>query len=181
MARIQPLNIEQADDTTKASLDTVKRKLGVVPNLLRTLALSPTALQGYLGFSDAATKGQLNAGQREIVALAVAQNNECGYCLAAHTLIGKNAGLNEDQVQSARAGRGVNETDTALARFASQVTESRGLVSDAQIAELKSAGFDDGVVIEVVALVALNTLTNYVNHVADTEIDFPAVDAAVAA
>ncbi|MCB1606406.1 MAG: peroxidase-related enzyme [Xanthomonadales bacterium] len=181
MARIQPLDLDQADPTTRQTLDDVKRKLGTVPNLIATLAHSPTALHGYLGFADAATRGRLSAGQREIVALAVAQANSCAYCLAAHTFIGKNAGLDDGQVQAARRAEGGSAADAALARFAAAVVEQRGLIGDDQISALTSAGFDQSVVIEVVALVALNTLTNYVNHAADTDIDFPRVDLAAAA
>lgn len=181
MARINPINTTQTDDSTRQTLDGVKRKLGVVPNLIATLAHSPTALHGYLGFSDAASKGRLSAAQREIVALAVAQANGCAYCLAAHTYIGKGAGLDAKQIAAARQASGGEPQDAALASFAKTVVNKRGLVDDQDVAALKSAGWDDAVVIEVVALVALNTLTNYINHVADTEVDFPAVDLAIAA
>lgn len=179
--RIAPLDPASADPAVAATLAAVKAKLGVVPNLFRTFARAPATLNGYLAFSDALAGGRLDAGRREIVALAVAQANSCGYCLAAHTLIGKGAGLSEADISAARSGASPDAGDAALAVFARRLTETRGVVDDAELAAFKLAGFDDGHVLEVVALVALNTLTNYVNHVAGTVVDFPAVPLEIAA
>ena len=179
--RIAPLDPASADPAVAATLAAVKAKLGVVPNLFRTFARAPATLNGYLAFSDALAGGRLDAGRREIVALAVAQANSCGYCLAAHTLIGKGAGLSEADIRAARSGASADAADAALAVFARQLTERRGVVDDEDLAAFKLAGFDDGHVLEVVALVALNTLTNYVNHVAGTVVDFPAVPLEIAA
>ena len=179
--RIAPLDPASADPAVAATLAAVKAKLGVVPNLFRTFARAPAALNGYLAFSDALSGGRLDAGRREIVALAVGQANSCAYCLAAHSLIGKGAGLSEADIRAARAGASADAADAALAVFARQLTESRGVVDDADLAAFKRAGFDDGHVLEVVALVALNTLTNYTNHVAGTIVDFPAVPLEIAA
>lgn len=179
--RIAPLDPASADPAVAATLAAVKAKLGVVPNLFRTFARAPAALKGYLAFSDALSGGRLDAGRREIVALAVGQANSCAYCLAAHSLIGKGAGLSEADIRAARAGASADAADAALAVFARQLTERRGVVDDAELAAFKRAGFDDGHVLEVVALVALNTLTNYTNHVAGTIVDFPAVPLEIAA
>jgi len=179
--RIAPLDLAAADATTRATLDAVKAKLGVVPNLFRTLAHAPAALNGYLGLSDTLSAGRLDAAQREVVALAVAQANACGYCLAAHTLLGKGAGLDAAAILDARGARGGDSSHAALASFARQLTERRGVVDDAVLAAFKAAGFDDGAALEVVALVALNTLTNYANHLAGTQVDFPPVAVDLAA
>lgn len=179
--RIAPLDPASADPAVAATLAAVKAKLGVVPNLFRTFARAPAALNGYLAFSDALSGGRLDAGRREIVALAVGQANSCAYCLAAHSLIGKGAGLSEADIRAARAGASADAADAALAVFARQLTERRGVVDDAELAAFKRAGFDDGHVLEVVALVALNTLTNYTNHVAGTIVDFPVVPLEIAA
>lgn len=178
--RIAPLDPASADPAVAATLTSVKAKLGVVPNLFRTFARSPAALDGYLALSDALAGGRLSAGQREIVALSVGQANRCGYCLAAHTLIGKGAGLSEADIHAARTGTGADPHDTALAAFARRLTEQRGVVSDDELAAFRRAGFDDAVALEVVALVALNTLTNYTNHLAGTAVDFPPVPLEIA-
>ena len=180
MPRINPLT--NPTGATAATLSAVKSKLGMVPNLFATLAVSPVALNGYLALSEATSKGVLTAAQREIVALAVAETNACDYCLAAHSAIGQGAGLNSAQIQAARLAQGGNPKEHALASLARRITETRGNISDGELAQFKAIeGFDDAVVLEVITLVALNTLTNYVNHIAQTTIDFPAVAPAIAA
>lgn len=179
--RIAPLDPASADPAVAATLAAVKAKLGVVPNLFRTFARAPAALDGYLALSDALAGGRLSAGQREIVALSVGQANQCGYCLAAHTLIGKGAGLSEADIRAARTGVGADPRDAALAAFALRLTDQRGVVGDDDLAAFRRAGFDDADALEVVALVALNTLTNYTNHLAGTVVDFPAVPLEIAA
>lgn len=179
MPRINPLS--HPEGATATTLQAVKSKLGMVPNMFATLAHAPAALNGYLALSDATSKGVLTPGQREIIALAVGETNNCGYCIAAHSAIGKGAGLSSAQINAARLANDGTSKDGALARFARRITETRGTISDAELAEFKAHGFDDGVVLEVITHVALNTLTNYVNHIAQTTIDFPAVPAAIAA
>lgn len=175
MPRIAPFDPTQASPATAEALFGVKTKLGGLPNIILTLAHSPTALHGYLGFGSPQAQGLLDARQREIVALAVGQANRCGYCLAAHTVIGRGAGLNAEAIAAARAGRGLEPRDAALARFARTVVESRGNVDEREFEAFIGAGFGAGEAIEVVALVAQNTLTNYVNHLAGTAVDFPVV------
>lgn len=174
--RIAPIDPAQASPTVRATLDAVKAEIGMVPNLFKTLARSPTTPDAYLGLSSTLGSGNLTAAQREIVALAIGQANQCAYCLSAHTLIAKGAGLGPDAIASARRGAGQNPKDAALAEFATVLTLHRGVVSDEDLAAFKAAGFDDADALEVIAHVAINTLTNYVNHVARTEIDFPVVD-----
>ena len=162
MPRIAPINSAQADSGIQATLAAVKAKIGMVPNLFSTFAQSSAVLNGYLAFSDALAKGVLTAKQREIVALAVAQANDCEYCLSAHTLMGK--------------GRGETAIDDAIVAFAKAVVAARGQVSDADVAQARSAGLGDGHLVEVIANVAINVMTNYTNNVAHTDIDFPKVD-----
>ena len=140
------------------------------------MANSPAVLDGYLQLSTALGKGKLSARTREQIALAVSQENGCDYCLAAHTAIGKMVGLTADQIRDSRLGTAVDPKPDALVRFARKVNESRGRVSDRDIAEVREAGLDDGAIAEVVAQVALNVFTNYFNNVAETDIDFPKAD-----
>lgn len=143
-------------------------------NIFKGLANSPAALQAYLGLSGALKDGLLTAAEREIIALQLGQSNDCGYCVAAHTVLGKMAGLSEAQTVEARLGKPSDGRHAALARFVTALSEKRGFVDDAEIQTFREAGFSDGHVVEVVANFALNTMTNYFNHVNDTEIDFPA-------
>lgn len=181
MPRINPVNIDHVDAATMATLNAVKAKVGMVPNLHSTFANAPAALKGYLAFGDALATGNLTAKEREIVALATAQANGCHYCLSAHTLIGKGAGLSADAIHAARQGRGTDALDNAIASLAVQIVETRGKVSDDALAAARLAGLDDGRILEVIANVAHNVLTNFTNNVAATDIDFPVVDIAIAA
>lgn len=171
MTRIPSLSDEQAG-AARPLLDAVRSKLGMVPNIVRTLANSPAALRGYLSLSESLASGTLNAAQRETVALAVAQANSCNYCLSAHSLMAKGAGLSPDAILTARQGEG-----SPLGRFARKVTITRGALTDQDIADARATGLSNEQLIEVTAHVVLNSLTNYVNHIAATEIDFPVVKA----
>jgi uncharacterized peroxidase-related enzyme len=173
MSRLQAVDPTAATGKAQALLEGVRNKLGLVPNMMRTMASSPAVLDGYLGLSGALGAGQLPASLREQIALAVAQANGCGYCLAAHSLLGSKAGLTDGDVAAARRGEATDPRDRAAIRFALAVVASRGGVDDAELGRVRGAGFGDGEIAEIVAHVALNVLTNYLNRVADTEIDFP--------
>jgi uncharacterized peroxidase-related enzyme len=150
--------------------------------MFRVMANSPAVLEGYLGLNGALGKGKLGAKTRERIALAIAELNRCLYCLSAHSYFGKTlAKLDDAEIAANRAGTSTDPKADAAIRFAVKVASERGHVSDADVTAVKAAGFDDGQVMEIVAQVALSTLTNYVNVVADTEIDFPVVDARRAA
>lgn len=181
MPRINPLPVEEADAATRQKLDAAKSKLGILPNLLTTLARAPAALNGYLDLSEALARGVLSSRHREMISLVTAQANLCQYCLSAHTLLGKSAGLSDDAILAARRGKGLDPIDTAIAGLALAVVNERGRVSSDILASAKAAGLDERQIIEVVANVALNVLTNFANNVAQTEIDFPEVTLATAA
>jgi uncharacterized peroxidase-related enzyme len=177
-----PADIESAPNAAQPLLQAVKKQLGVVPNLFRLVATSPAALEGYLSMSGALAKGELPAPTRERIALAVAEINGCSYCLSAHTYLGKNvAKLDDAELAANRAGGSLDPKADAAVRFAAKVTEHRGHVSEADLKAVKAAGYSDAQVIEIVQHVALNTWTNYINVVAQTDIDFPVVKARAAA
>ena len=176
-----PASIETSPAASQPLLQAVKKQLGMVPNLFRLVGNSPAALEGYLGLNGALAKGALEAPTRERVALAVAELNGCDYCLSAHSYIGKNlARLSDVEIAANRSGRSADAKAEAAVGFAVKLVNARGHVSDADIKAVKDAGYDDAQVIEIVLHVALNTLTNYVNEVAKTAIDFPAVAARAA-
>jgi uncharacterized peroxidase-related enzyme len=177
MSRLHtPTSIEASPAAAQPLLEAVKKQLGLVPNLFRVVGNSPAALEGYLGLNGALGKGQLDARTRERIALAVAEINGCDYCLSAHTYLGKNvAKLDEAEIAANREGGSADAKADAAVRFAAKVVNARGHVTDEDVQAVKVAGYSDGQVIEIVLHVALNTLTNYVNEVAKTEIDFPVV------
>ena len=175
MPQIQPLTIDQADPESAQKLSAMKAKIGMVPNVVGTLANSPAALNLYLASSHALSVGRLTARQREIIALAIGQLNQCHYCVSAHTMIGKGTGLSPQELLDARQGKASDPLDNAIAVVATKLVNKRGFLTSEDIAEAKANGLDDGLIIEIIANLAHNTLTNYTNHVAKTDIDFPKV------
>jgi uncharacterized peroxidase-related enzyme len=177
MSRIPAVDPATATGKVRELLAGVQRSLGATPNLYRVVARSPAALEGALGLGGALTRGRLGGRLRERIALAVAQANGCDYCLSAHTALGKALKLSDEELALAREGRAPQPRDAAALRFAARVVEERGRVDDADLAEVRGAGFDDGQIVEIVAEVALNVFTNYLNQVAETDVDFPIVRA----
>ncbi len=176
MPRILPVTPDQTDSKTAATLKAVKSKLGVLPNLFTTLARAPAALNGYLQLSETLGQGRLSARQREMIAIAVAQENACAYCLSAHAAIGQGVGLSDDDIERARHGGAQDAKDDAITDLALRIVRSRAEISDGDLAAARQAGLDDGLIIEIIAHVAVNVLTNYLNRVAGTDVDFPVVD-----
>lgn len=179
MSRIStPASIADAPEASRPMLNAVKAQLGVTPNVFLVAANSPAALTSYTGMLGALAKGKLPAPTHERIALAVAEANGCDYCLSAHTYLGKHvAKLDDAEMIANRGGRSNDSKADAAVRFARKVMETRGHVGDADIRAVRDAGYDDAQVVEIVQHVALNTWTNYVNSVAQTEIDFPIVTA----
>jgi uncharacterized peroxidase-related enzyme len=175
MSRIATVVSSNADAKVATTLSQVKASLGMVPNLFATLAHAPVALEGYLSLSKTLSRGRLSAREREILALAIGQENECQYCLSAHTASSKATGMSETDALKARGGDGEDPFERALASLAKKIVRQRGHVSEEDIKNARKAGIDDGLMMEVVAHVAMNTLTNYANELAGTEIDFPVV------
>lgn len=126
-------------------------------------------------------RGSLPAQTRERIALAVAQINGCNYGLSAHTYLGKHlAKLDDAEIAANRHGSSNDPKADAAVRFAAKVVRESGHVGDADLWAVRMAGYDDAQIVEIVQHAALNTWTNYINEVAETEIDFPVVDALAA-
>jgi uncharacterized peroxidase-related enzyme len=173
MPYIQPLDRAATTGATASTLDAIQKKLGTLPNMFRTLAHSPAALQAYVQLAAAAAGGRFDAARRERIALAVGEANDCGYCVAAHGALGAMAGLDDAQIEAARAARGADAKETAVLALARAIVDQRGHVDVAALDAFKAAGFGDAEILEVLVNVVLNVFTNYTNHLARTEIDFP--------
>ena len=182
MTRIHtPETVNAAPEKSRQLFEAVNKQLGVVPNLFRLVSNSPAALEGYVSLSGALGKGSLPAPTRERIALAVAQINGCTYCLSAHTYLGKNlAKLDDAEIAANRRGASNDPKADAAVRFAARIARERGHISDTDLQTVRMAGYDDAQIVEIVMHVALNTWTNYINEVGQTEIDFPMVDAKAA-
>ena len=175
MQRIQALPLDSTDEAVSSLFDAIRQKMGGVPNILRTMAQSPAALEAYLGFSGAIGNGRLSAAQRELAALAAAGENSCDYCASAHSALGKMAGLEQSDMQQVIVGGKLDGSAGAIVSLTRRIVSQRGVLSDADIAAFYAAGFDQGDLVELIAVTALNIFTNYFNHIAATEIDFPVV------
>jgi len=173
MARIEPN--QNPEPKAQEQLDGVKAKLGSVPNIFGTFAHSPAVLDFYMQGSGALANTGISAGLRESIALTVAGANACDYCASAHTVIGKGAGLSDEEAAHNLRAKSEDAKTQAALDFASLLVEQRGNVNDNDVAALKDAGYSDAEILEITAVVAFNIFTNYFNHVADTDVDFPLV------
>ncbi len=179
MPNISPITLEQPGAATDI-VNAVKAKVGGVPNIFATIAQSPAVLEGFLAFNGALGSGVLTAGVREQIALAVAGENECDYCASAHSFLAKATGIDAAEAVLNLAGVATDPKVAAVIGFARDVVRSRGLLADpaSSLNELRKAGLTEAEIVETLAHVGLNLFTNYFNHVANTEIDFPFVTAA---
>jgi uncharacterized peroxidase-related enzyme len=167
-----------ATGKTKQLFDGLQQKLGMVPNLAKVLANSPAALNAYLSFSGALGESKLSAKTREQIAVAVANSNNCDYCLSAHNALGKLAGLGADDLSLAQSAEARDPKTAVALRFAVKVVRERGNLPVSEVESLRAAGYSDREIAEIIAAVALNIFTNYFNHIAGTDIDFPVVHSA---
>ncbi|MEM7235080.1 MAG: carboxymuconolactone decarboxylase family protein [Planctomycetota bacterium] len=174
--RIRALSDEQAPAASAKILDRVQDAIGMVPNLHRTLAHAPAALNAYTAMAGALGTGALDPQLRESIALATAAKNGCGYCASAHTLLGKGAGLDGEELTRNLAAESSEPARAAALKFVEELIARRGDVSDETLESVRREGFSDEEIAEIVTHVGLNTFTNFFNNFAHTEIDFPVVE-----
>ena len=176
MNRIPIPTVEKIPEASIPLLAEINKQLGTVPNMMKLIGNSPSALEGYLSLSNSLKKGAITKKTRERIALALAEINGSKYCLSAHSYFGKNmANLNEEEIKANRSGTSLEDPKAAAAiHFAAKVALDRGHVCDSDIEAVRKAGHTDAEIVEIVLHVALNTLTNYLNSIAKLKIDFPA-------
>lgn len=175
MSRLTQISDADASPEAAGLFTAIKSKVGAVPNLYRVMANEPAVLAAALGFNEALGKGSFDQKTREAIALAVAGENKCDYCASAHSAISKSLKVDVAEIAARLHGKSADPKLGAILAFAVKVVDKRGLVSDADIAAAKEAGLTQGEIVETVAVTVANILTNYINHVAETEIDFPVV------
>lgn len=169
--------LPQLTDDPSGLLAETRRQLGKVPNLYAALANGPAALAGYLAMRDQLSKGELTPRLREQIALLTAQENGCTYCVSAHTMRGKRMGMSDDELARTRSATDADPHADAVLRITHLVIHNAGRVTDADLDQARAAGVSDAELAEIVAHVALNVLSNYFNHLAQPELDFPEVAA----
>ena len=180
MSRINtPKTIAESPEKSRPVLENVNRMMGSVPNIFRLIGNSPAVLEGYVAVSGALTKGDLDPATRERIAIAIANVNGCKYCNSAHTYLGsKLAKLSDEEIHENRHGRSNDPKADVAVKFAVEAARSRGNISQERLSEVLDAGYSEAEALEIVGHVALNTLTNYVNEIFQTEIDFPVAELA---
>jgi len=175
MSRLNLINLETASGKAAELLGKVKASMGIVPNLMKVMANQPAVLDTYLSISGTLSQGSFSAKTREAIALTVAGANSCDYCASAHSAISQSLKVDQNEISNQLSGQSSDPKLAALLEFTKKIVVNRGNVTDQDLMAFKAAGYDDGAVTEVIANVAANILTNYLNHVAETDIDFPVV------
>jgi uncharacterized peroxidase-related enzyme len=174
MPRTAALKPEQVPVNSKPTLDAFSKNIGFTPNMMATFAQSPIAFNAWATFRSSLNKA-LDMKTREAISLIVSEVNGCNYCLAVHSYAANMAKMPAEEIILARKGRATDPKRDAAVQFAHKVIEARGQVSDADVKAVRDAGYTDANVMEIIALVALYSLTNFFNNVFDPEKDFPAV------
>ena len=173
MPRLNVVKPEDATGPVKEIYEDLTKKMGKVINIFQGMGNSPAALKAYLSMSGALNHGELSPEDREVVYLGVSQRNHCQYCVSAHTLLAKKAGLNDEEILSIRRFAPQSEQHQALLKFVTRVIETQGFVEDSEVAAVREAGYSDGQIAEAIAYIGLATYSNLFNHVYGTELDFP--------
>lgn len=175
MSRINTVTFETANPEQKALLEAIQGQLGMVPNFLKIFANSPVALKAFLGLHGVANDGSLDLQTRERIALALAQQNSCEYCLSAHSAIGKKAGLSGAEIEANRAGTSQDTKAAVAVKLARSLVEHQGDITTADLLEARNVGYTDADIVEIITHVGMNVLTNILGKASRVEIDFPKV------
>ncbi len=175
MSRINTVTLETANVEQKALLTAIQGQLGMVPNFLKVFANSPAALRAFLGLHSIANEGSLDLQTRERIALAVAQENSCEYCVSAHTAIGRKAGLSGAEMEANRAGTSQDAKAAVAVKLARSLIENQGDITTAELIEARSAGYTDADIVEIITHVGMTLLTTILGKASRVEIDFPKV------
>ena len=175
MSRINLVDPQQATGERRDLMDGVHKQLGVVPNFMRALANSPTTLSGFLELHGRLGHASLDLKTRERLALMTAETNGCQYCVSAHSALGAQAGLSEDEIAAARRGASADAKADAAVKFAKAVLDNGGDVTAGELTAVREAGFSDEQIVEIIGHVAMNIWTNLIGKVGQIDIDFPEV------
>ena len=180
MSRLQQITDQSASEPAAQLFAAIKGKVGMVPNLYRIVANQPATLKALLSLGEELGNGDFDPATREAIALTVAGKNACDYCASAHTAISKGLKVNADEISANLSGASSDAKKQAILTLAAAIVEKRGLLSDADIQAARESGLADSDIVETVGNVVANIFTNYINHIAQTEIDFPVVEAKAA-
>jgi len=175
MSLVPLVEPESTTGTVKEQLDQIQATFGTVPAMFRAVANSPAALSSMWAAFGAYGGGTLGPALGEQIAVAVANRNACAYCLAAHTALGRKAGVSGEALADAQVGGSEDARTAALLGFALALVENRGQVGTSEVQALRDHGWSDDQIVETIGQVALNLFTNYINVALAVPVDFPEV------
>jgi uncharacterized peroxidase-related enzyme len=175
MSRINLVSNESANEEQAALYAAITSQLGMVPNFLKVFANSPAALKAFLGLHTIANEGSLDAPTKERIALALAEQNACEYCVSAHTAIGRKAGLSNAEMDANRAGDSQDAKAATAVKLAKALAEHNGEITTAELLEARNAGYSESDIVEIITHVGMNVMTNILGKASRVEIDFPKV------
>ncbi len=176
MSRINVVTNETANDEQKELFAAIQSQLGTVPNFLKIFANSPAALKAFLGLHSIAGEGELDSQTKERIALGLAEQNECSYCLSAHTAIGRKSGLSSAEMEANRAGSSHDAKAATAVKFAKSLAATSGEVTTAELMAIRDAGYTDAEIVEIMTHTGMNILTNIIGKASRVAIDFPIVE-----
>ena len=174
MARLPVITKEAADEKTAKTFDAIQSKFGMVPNIFKGMANSSVTLNAYLQLDQLIAGGNFSPVEQDIVRITVSQYNKCTYCLAAHTGSLKSNGVSNEEILNIRKGKPTDPKHAVLIDFTLTVIKTSGFVSDSDLDTFKKAGFSDTHTAEISVIIAQKVLSNYFNHINDTDLDLPA-------
>jgi uncharacterized peroxidase-related enzyme len=176
MSRINAVSPTNANEEQAELYAAITAQLGMVPNFLKVFAHSPTALRAFLGLHGVASEGSLDPLTKERIALGLAEQNACEYCVSAHTAIGRKAGLSSAEIEANRAGSSQDAKAAVAVKFARSLAEHNGAITNTELLEVRNAGYSESDIIEIITHVGMNVLTNILGKASQVEIDFPKVE-----
>lgn len=176
MANLTLIDLDTSNGEARKLFDSVEANAGRVTNMMRAMANSPVVLETYLSVNNILTRGMLSPELREMLAVTVAQGNQCQYCLSAHTAKGKKLGLDAQTMESAQLSSADDPKIEAALKFARLLVDKRGTLGKGELERLRSAGYTDGEIAEIILVITFNIFPNYFNKVADTDLDFEKVE-----
>ncbi len=166
------MNTTSSDSDAQALFNIVKKKYGFVPNLIQEMSASIPTAQTYLQGQDALAKGALTPTEQQAVQLTVSSVNECHYCQAAHSSISSMTGISAEDIAAIRGGKTPsNSALTAVVEATRLLMTKRGWLSANEVQHLEAKGITKPKLYETIAYIGLKTITNYINHLAQTPVD----------
>jgi uncharacterized peroxidase-related enzyme len=174
MPRMRQIEVEQASGLVRNLFGKVEKSLGLIPNMFRCMANSTMGFDGFLKLNASLMAGKLGGRLQKLVILATSEFNGCEYCVAAHTKMAQDGNLLTDQeCLDARRFQAADPREAAILGFVRHVLETKGKVTDGDLAALRNKGFEDEEMVEILGTMALATYTNYISSVGQPDLDFP--------